>query len=100
MKNEPMSEPHTPKDPSWFERNVNTITVGLIIACVATVLAQVVLPLAKMPMFDDHHPPHFPSYENMIGFQALFGFAAFVCVVFIGKFLRLIIRREEDYYDA
>ncbi len=82
-------------DRSWFERNVNLISIGLMIACALTVIAQWVF-----PMFDEHHPPHFPKYENFIGFQAIFGFAAFVIVVFLGKGLRLIIKRKEDYYDA
>lgn len=87
-------------DKSWFERNVNLVIVGLVAACALTVVAQVVLPMFGMPMFDEHHPAHFPSYENMLGFQAMFGFAAFVIVVFLGKGLRLIIKRKEDYYDA
>jgi uncharacterized membrane protein len=95
MNDEHKNEKHGVESPSWFERNVNTIIIGLIVACVLTVLAQLVF-----PMFDEHHPPHFPQYENMIGFQAIFGFAAFVIVVFLGKGLRLIIKRKEDYYDA
>lgn len=83
------------QSPSWFERNVNLICVGLMIACALTVVAQLVF-----PMFDEHHKPHFPKYEEFIGFQAIFGFAAFVIVVFLGKGLRLIIKRKEDYYDA
>lgn len=90
-----MSDKHVPEEQSWIERNVNTIILTLVIACVLTVVAQLVF-----PMFDEHHPPHFPTYENMIGFQAIFGFAAFVIVVFLGKGLRLIIKRKEDYYDA
>ena len=86
---------HSHENKSWFERNVNIIILGLVIACAATVIAQLVF-----PMFDEHHPPHFPEYENMLGFQAIFGFAAFVIVVFLGKGLRLIIKRDEDYYDA
>lgn len=81
--------------PSWFERNVNLIIIALVVACIASLVGQAVL-----PMFDDHHPPHFPEYENFFGFQAIFGFVAFVVAVFVGQFLRLIIRREEDYYDA
>lgn len=94
------NDSHETNNKSWFERNVNLIIFGLIVACALTVIAQVVLPLLGFPMFDKHHPAHFPSYENMIGFQAMFGFAVFVIIVFLGKGLRTIIKREEDYYDA
>jgi hypothetical protein len=87
--------PENSHDKSWFERNVNLIIVALVIACIGSVVAQ-----ATMTMFDDHHPPHFPEYENFLGFQAIFGFVAFITVVAIGSVLRLIIKREEDYYDA
>ena len=50
-------------------------------------------------MFDEHHPPHF-DVETVFGFQAIFGFVAFVVIVYLGRFLRLIVKREEDYYDA
>ena len=95
MNTENKTDAHRNEDKSWMERNVNIIILGLIIACVGTIIVQLVF-----PMFDEHHPPHFPEYENVIGFQAIFGFAAFVIVVFLGKGLRLIIKRDEDYYDA
>ena len=37
--------------------------------------------------------------EESFMFPALFGFVAFFLVVQIGKWLRSIIMREEDYYD-
>lgn len=95
MKEEQKEDAHVAQDASWFERNVNLIIIGLVVACVITLLMQ-----AVFTMFDEHHPPHFPAYENFFGFQAAFGFVAFVVVVFLGKLLRPIIRRKEDYYDA
>lgn len=79
------------KDQSWFERpgNIRLMIVGLVIACVLLVLADT--------MYSKDHA-HF-SLEKVFALQAWFGFAAFVIVVFIGKFLRLIIKRDEDYYD-
>ena len=91
------SDNHLPDDSSWFERNVNTIIIGLVIACVLTALAQ--LDVIYGLGFDEHHPPHFRQ-ETWFGFQALFGFIAFVVVVFLGRALRLIVARSEDYYDA
>ncbi len=82
-------------EPSWFERNVQLIIVGLVVACIGTLIAEWIC----RPFFDDHHPAHFPI-ENVFGFQAAFGFVAFVAVVFLGRLLRLVIKRDEDYYDA
>jgi len=85
---------HAGENASWFERNVSLIIVALVIACVGLLVAERVF----SPFFDEHHPAHF-EIENIFGYQAAIGFAAFVCVVFLGKLLRLIIRRPEGYYD-
>ena len=53
--------------------------------------------LAEFTYTNDH--AHF-ELENFKGFQAIFGFVAFVVVVFLGMGLRLIIERKEDYYDG
>jgi len=39
------------------------------------------------------------SLEESFMFPAFFGFVAFIFIVQIGKFLRLLIMRKEDYYD-
>ena len=79
-------------DQSWFEKpsNIRLMIIGLVIVCIGLVLAEFT--------YENHHP-HFPKYEGIMGFQALFGFVAFVVVVFLGMGLRLIIKRDEDYYD-
>ncbi|MEZ6091430.1 MAG: hypothetical protein R3C05_26115 [Pirellulaceae bacterium] len=76
---------------SWFERpeNVNRLIGGLLGVCVALVLAD---------LFYSNPHPHF-SIETSFGFQAWFGFVAFVVIVFLGRLLRVIVRRPEDYYD-
>lgn len=84
----------TSSSPSWIERNVNLVIWGLVIACVLSLVAEPVFG----PFFDDHHPAHF-ELEKIFGYQAVIGFVAFVAAVFLGKALRLIVRREEDYYD-
>jgi hypothetical protein len=94
MTKDTKSDHHSPGEPNWLERNVNVIIVALVIACVATLVAQLVFGLG----YDDHHPAHFPQ-EEWFGFQAAFGFAAFVGAVFLGQALRLIVRRSENYYD-
>lgn len=39
------------------------------------------------------------AFEDMMLFPALYGFLAFLFIVQVGKWLRLIIMRREDYYD-
>ncbi|TWU37807.1 hypothetical protein Q31b_45960 [Novipirellula aureliae] len=79
-------------DPSWFERpsNINKMVIALVVVCVLLVLAD---------FFYTNPHPHFPAWENVIGFQAWFGFIAFVVVVFLGRLLRIFVSRPEDYYD-
>jgi len=91
---------HSTGKQSWFERNVNLIIVGLVIACVATLVAQAICgPVFGKPFFYEGHEAHFPP-EKWFGFQAIFGFVAFVTVVMLGRLLRPLVRREEDYYDS
>ena len=77
-------------DASWFERpaNIRGIIIGLIAFCAILLLSE--LFIEKHPYFD---------VESWFGFYGFFGFAAFVVIVFIGRGLRLIISRPEDYYD-
>ena len=37
--------------------------------------------------------------EDFPLFPAIFGFAAFLFIVQVGKWLRMMIMRKEDYYD-
>lgn len=88
-----MTDEHTnDSDPSWFEKksNIRMMIIGLVVACILLILAQFT--------YENDHA-HFPEYENFLGFEAIFGFVAFVVIVFLGMGLRLIIEREEDYYD-
>lgn len=82
-------------DLSWLERNVNLLIVALVVACAATLAAQAYY---GADLFHDH-PAQFPP-ENVFGFEALFGFVAFIGVVFLGRLLRLFVMRKEDYYDS
>ena len=40
------------------------------------------------------------SIEDSFMFPAIFGFLAFMFIVQVGKWLRLIIMRPEDYYEG
>tara|TARA_R110002049_G_scaffold27321_3_gene94459 strand:+ start:110664 stop:110939 length:276 start_codon:yes stop_codon:yes gene_type:complete len=78
-------------DQSWFERpgNIRLMIGLLVLTCAGLVAAD---------LFYENPHPHF-DLEKTFGFQAWFGFVAFVAVVFLGRLLRLIIKRPEDYYD-
>jgi len=93
MKNMNTSSSQSPSggEPSWFERpsNVRLMITLLCVICALLVLAE---------LFYENPHPHF-ELEKSFGFQAWFGFVAFVSVVFLGRLLRFVVRRPEDYYD-
>ena len=78
-------------DSGWFDKpeNVNRLIYALIACCIALVLAD---------LFYTNDHPHF-AVEKIFGFQAWLGFIAFVVIVFLGRLLRMIVSRKEDYYD-
>ena len=41
---------------------------------------------------------HF-AWENAPSFYAVYGFIACVSLIFVAKFLRLLVKRKENYYD-
>lgn len=90
---DPSVSQHSGASPSFFERpeNVRRLIWGLVAACVLLVLAD---------FFYTNPHPHFEPLETSLGFQAWFGFLAFAVVVFLGKMLRLVIMRDEDYYES
>jgi len=75
---------------SWLDKpgNVTLIYRGLIAICAL---------LAVFGLFVEAHGElaiqHFPV------FYGLFGFVAFIFIVFAGKALRKLVMRDEDYYD-
>lgn len=77
--------------PSWFERpgGVRLMIVGLVAACAVVTVAD---------FFYENPHPHF-AIETTFGFQAWFGFVAFAVIVFLGRAVRPIVSREEDYYE-
>lgn len=76
--------------PGWFERpeNQNKLWYGLLIIAGALTISE----------FLYEHHPHF-EIEKIPEFFEIFGFIAFVFIVFAGKALRTIIMRDEDYYE-
>ena len=72
-------------------RVINGIFYGLIAVCV--VLAA----LDFVPVPWEAHP-HF-EYESWPFFYCLYGFVAYSLIVNSAKGLRMIVKRDEDYYD-
>ena len=74
----------------WFDRpeNVTKIFRALIAACVL---------VAIIGLFAGGHGEMVLQHIPL--FYAVFGFVAFVFIVFAGKFLRKLVMRDEDYYD-
>jgi hypothetical protein len=77
-----------PDDRSWVERNTRLIFRALVGICLA---------LLGVELFYEHHA--YFEVDGLPGFYAVFGFIAFVFIVYAGKGLRRLIMRDEDYYD-
>jgi hypothetical protein len=74
----------------WFDRpaNVRWLIRALVATCVVLAAAE----------FAIHKHGHF-GFEGIPGFHAIFGFVAFTIAVYLGKLLRALLSRDEDYYD-
>lgn len=77
-------------DPRWLDRPgaVNKIIWALCIASALTVLADL--------FYEKHGHWHF---QDFMGFDAAYGFVACVGLVIAAKGLRVLLMRDEDYYD-
>jgi prolipoprotein diacylglyceryltransferase len=84
-----MSDPETDK-PGWFDRreNVNLIWYALLAICAVLTVSE----------FLYEHHPHF-DIEKIPEFFEIFGFLAFMFIVFSGRLLRTLVMRDEDYYE-
>ena len=60
-------------------------------------LAAVCTALVVLEWFVHRHATY--PWEGWPGFYAIFGFVAFAGIVLLGKQLRRVIRRDDDYYD-
>lgn len=58
-------------------------------------MALVLVLIAEL--FVDMHG-QFPV-EHFFGFYAVYGFIAYVTLIFVAKLLRRLLMRREDYYD-
>ena len=60
-------------------------------------LIAITIILAVLEFFFHRHGV--APIEGSFMFPAIFGFLAFIFIVQVGKWLRLLIMRPEDYYD-
>lgn len=75
----------------WLDnpKNVDKVVYSLYAVCAIVFLLDVI---------PYKHHLHF-GFENWFGFYSLYGFIACVGLVLAAKVLRVILMREEDYYD-
>ena len=85
-----MKDERPREEPGWFERreNVEKLWYALLAVCGALTISD----------FLYEHHPHF-DIEKIPEFFEIFGFTAFVFIVFAGKALRRLVMRDEDYYE-
>jgi hypothetical protein len=83
----------TPRDQGerryWLDDPSNVTKIAWTLGAVCVLL------LAADAFYAKHG--HFPI-EHVFGFYALFGFVAYVGLIFLAKGLRTILMRPEDYY--
>ncbi len=74
----------------WLDdpKNVNKIVYTLYAVCALLVLLDLTY----------HKHGHY-GFEEWIGFHGWYGFVSCVLLVLAAKVLRVILKREEDYYD-
>ena len=77
-------------DPRWLDKpgSVDLLIKILIAACVVSVMADF--------LYDKHGEFHFQEFT---GFDALYGFIAYVGLIHVAKGVRVLLMRSEDYYD-
>ncbi|MEM8948103.1 MAG: hypothetical protein AAGA21_05380 [Pseudomonadota bacterium] len=75
----------------WLDqpRNIALIVWILVAVCVALFFADALY----------HKHAHF-EIEHLFGFYGVYGFFVCVALVLIAKWLRTILMRPEDYYEA
>ncbi len=75
----------------WLDqpRNVSLIVWALVAVCVALFFADAFY----------HKHAHF-EIEHLFGFYGVYGFFVCVALVLIAKWLRTVLMRSEDYYEA
>lgn len=75
----------------WLDqpKNISLIVWTLVAVCVLLFFADALY----------HKHPHF-EIETLFGFYGVYGFFVCVALVLIAKWLRTLLMRPEDYYEA
>lgn len=75
---------------TWFDKpaNIKKIIAALCVVCALLLVAE----------FFYHKHPHF-AVEEWFGFYAFYGFVMCVLLVLAAKLMRVVLMRDEDYYD-
>ncbi len=83
----------------WLDdpANVKKLIRGFLGLCAIAVLAGVYLQF--FGNYGEHGHERIFTAEGWFLFYPLYGFLAYVALVFISKGLRKILMRDEDYYD-
>jgi hypothetical protein len=73
-------------------KNVKRLLLGFYLSLVLLIGIDILVELLV------HKHVDFP-WEKAPAFYAVYGFVSCVSLIFIAKFLRLIVKRGEDYYE-
>ena len=82
---------HEPSEPiTWLDNPRNVKKLLWVLYALCALIVALDFAYEKHPYFE---------VENIPNFWGLWGFGCFVFIVFVGKGLRKIVMRDEDYYD-
>lgn len=84
-----MSKKNEPLHYIYRTNTVRALTVLIATLCFVLLI---------LDLFFPRHA-HF-DFERSFGFYSLMGFASYVLIVQSAKWLRKVVRRDADYYDA
>lgn len=84
-----MTEPEQKQHLFDKPRNVSRLLNSLYVICIALFILDFIL-----------HRHITNKWDELPGFYAIFGFAAYVIIVMTASLLRKIVKRKEDYYHV
>ena len=90
MSREPYDRP-VGEAQRWLDEpaNIRKIVIALGVVCVGLLLAD---------LFYEKHPHY--AMDSLFGFYAIYGFVVCVGLVLAAKVMRIVLMRDENYYDS